>query len=170
MGFESEASTGYYPKGQILRSKNSPSANPLYPRSVEGAINYSHSSHVENMYQRQKVSRWNDDDEWKIDFFLRLPPWAVTWPGGQLSAIGRDSSPAMFPTMKESLATTALARSTRACLPIPNRVSWGRKVVEGFPGFDIRASCLTKKKEQQQQITLCGCHSFGKVIILQPMK
>ena len=61
----------------------------LYPpASLEDAINYARSDHVENLYRRAErfiVQKVEDH------YFLRLPKWSATWPGGQLSGIGRNS-------------------------------------------------------------------------------
>lgn len=76
-------------EGMKLNKWNAILRGPLYPpRSVEDAINYSQSDHVANMYQRAESLIIKTVESRRS---LHLPPWAVTWPGGQLSAIGRSS-------------------------------------------------------------------------------
>jgi len=76
-------------EGMMLNKWNVRLRGQLYPpRSLEHAIKYSRSDHVENMYQR--AERLFVETVEKRSF-LRLPQWSVTWPGGQLGAIGRNS-------------------------------------------------------------------------------
>ena len=76
-------------EGMMLNKWNFPLRGQQYPpRSVEDAIDYSRSDHVENLYQRAESLVIETVENRR---FLRLPQWALTWPGGQLSAIGRTS-------------------------------------------------------------------------------
>jgi len=76
-------------EGMMLNKWNVRLRGQLYPpRSLEHAIKYSRSDHVEKMYQR--AERLYVETVEKRSF-LRLPQWSVTWPGGQLGAIGRNS-------------------------------------------------------------------------------
>jgi hypothetical protein len=63
------------------------------PCDVNSALEYSLGSNVNDLYQNanelyssellQKLQKENRD--------LRLPEWAMTWPGGQLTGIGRNA-------------------------------------------------------------------------------
>ena len=63
------------------------------PRDINSALEYSLGSNVNDLYQNanelyssellQKLRKENID--------LRLPEWAMTWPGGQLTGIGRNA-------------------------------------------------------------------------------
>ncbi|CAJ1929069.1 unnamed protein product [Cylindrotheca closterium] len=76
-------------EGMMLNKWNTSLRGKLYPpRSVEDAIDYSRSQHIEDMYQRAESLGIETVENRR---FFRLPQWAVTWPGGQLSAIGRTS-------------------------------------------------------------------------------
>ena len=56
------------------------------PPTISGALNFSLSDTVEEAYRMtEDIFR---DDNTKTTFVL--PPWAMTWPGGQLSGIGRN--------------------------------------------------------------------------------
>mmetsp|Transcript_26210 Transcript_26210/g.63876 ORF Transcript_26210/g.63876 Transcript_26210/m.63876 type:complete len:258 (+) Transcript_26210:168-941(+) len=85
--YENNAMT--WGEGMKLNKWNASLRGQLYPpRSVEDAMDYSRSDNVENMYQRAESLIIETVNNRR---FLRLPQWAVTWPGGQLSAIGRAS-------------------------------------------------------------------------------
>ena len=63
-----------------LRTQLSP------PFTVNDAIDYSMSDKVKNLYfKAENLFQENDTD-------YILPPWAMTWPGGQLAGIGRNGS------------------------------------------------------------------------------
>jgi len=76
-------------EGMMLKTWNYGLRGQLYPpKSVEDAVKYSHSYHVANMYQRAERFVLENVQNRRL---IRLPQWAVTWPGGQLSALGRNS-------------------------------------------------------------------------------
>ena len=62
-----------------IRTKDYP------PRSLSEAIEFSFSDEVETMYRRAE-DLFNGNDA----VVKTLPGWALTWPGGQLSGIGRN--------------------------------------------------------------------------------
>ncbi|KAL7462636.1 hypothetical protein ACHAXS_003016 [Conticribra weissflogii] len=79
----------------ILRSENYP------PRTIEEALQFSNSDFVRNAYfDAEKLIQSimeTYDQRTKSNIMvpfkpgvMRLPPWALTWPAGQLSAIGRS--------------------------------------------------------------------------------
>jgi hypothetical protein len=64
----------------VIRTSNYP------PSSLESAIEFSLSDEVENMYlNAESLFQKIDSDK-----MYTLPDWALTWPGGQLSGIGRN--------------------------------------------------------------------------------
>ena len=76
-------------EGMMLKKWNKALRGELYPpRSLEEAVNYARSDHVENLYQRAESFVVETTPN---PMFLRLPQWSMTWPGGQLGAIGRNS-------------------------------------------------------------------------------
>jgi hypothetical protein len=76
-------------EGMLLNKWNVELRGTNYPpKSLKDAIQFSESAHVEELYGKaeQKVIA-----DLKNRRTIRLPPWAMTWPGGQLSALGRNS-------------------------------------------------------------------------------
>ena len=74
------ASMGLTEWNTTLRTQLSP------PFTVNDAIDYSMSDKVKNLYfKAENLFQENDTD-------YILPPWAMTWPGGQLAGIGRNGS------------------------------------------------------------------------------
>jgi hypothetical protein len=62
-----------------IRTKNYP------PQTLSDAFSFSSSDDVESMYKRVEDIFIQNGDVARI-----LPDWALTWPGGQLSGIGRN--------------------------------------------------------------------------------
>jgi len=68
------------------------------PRSIGEALEFSTSSAVQRLYSnatdlvtiREIDSTCLDSSDLATKHKYRLPPWAMTWPGGQLSTIGRN--------------------------------------------------------------------------------
>lgn len=75
-----------------LKRWNTSLRSELYPpSSVQEAMEYTQSKFVTNAYvEAEKLfSKGNDNDNAK-DGHKFLPSWSMTWPGGQLSGIGRN--------------------------------------------------------------------------------
>jgi hypothetical protein len=75
-------------EGMGLTKWNTKLRGPDYPpKSLKDALRFSQSTPVQNSYWRaeQLVQTLKKDQNFK------LPPWAMTWPCGQLSVIGRNS-------------------------------------------------------------------------------
>jgi len=53
------------------------------PKSISEALKFSESDFVSNARQRAKIHILQQNTN-----RMYLPPWAMTWPGGQLSTIG----------------------------------------------------------------------------------
>ena len=87
------ASMGLTEWNTELRTKSYP------PRTIGEALKFSTSEAVEKMYSNAEDlvkikegcnSTFLDNSVLATRHRYRLPPWAMTWPGGQLSTIGRN--------------------------------------------------------------------------------
>lgn len=70
-----------------LSKWNTTTRTPCYaPKTISRALAFSSSSEVDRMYEKAEELFRNSDE---VESFS-LPDWAMTWPGGQLSGIGRN--------------------------------------------------------------------------------
>lgn len=80
--------------GMGLTSWNVSLRGPNYPpKSMEEAINFSHSPFVQDCYQRAETlySLSGLKAKSQSNQRVKIPNWAMTWPAGQLGVIGRNS-------------------------------------------------------------------------------
>ena len=67
------------------------------PRTIGKALEFANSAEVQRLYSNaadlvatKKDSKCLDSSALATQYQYSLPPWAMTWPGGQLSTIGRN--------------------------------------------------------------------------------
>ena len=71
--------------------------NAYPPRAIGKALEFANSTEVQRLYSNaadlvttKTDSKCLDSSALATQYRYRLPPWAMTWPGGQLSTIGRN--------------------------------------------------------------------------------
>ncbi len=71
--------------------------NAYPPRTIGKALEFANSAEVERLYSNaadlvtaKNDSKCLENSTLATQYQYRLPPWAMTWPGGQLSTIGRN--------------------------------------------------------------------------------